>query len=147
MPPINRNLPLGHCRSWNDVIVGRQVSESHQLLQNIGSDRHPTLTAFGVKVFIWPIDYSNAAILNPAPAGISDFHISEAKTGEHQEGDVDRWIGRSEFVGGCINCCDHSGIEGSRLRSFWHLDPFVSKAGQVGKVNAFVKTHFSRSKK
>src|SRR4029078_5468789 len=103
MPPINRDFSFGHCRPWNDVVVGRQMSESHQLLQNIGSDRHPTLTAFGVKVFIWPIDYSDAAIFNPAPTSISDFHIPEAETREHQEGNVDRWIGRGEFRGRCIN--------------------------------------------
>jgi hypothetical protein len=56
------------------------------------------------------IDYSDAAIFNPAPPRISNFHIPETETGEHQEGDVNGWIGRSEFRGRCVDRCDPPGI-------------------------------------
>ena len=60
----------------NNVVVGRQISEPHQFLEDVRRDRNPTFTTFRIKIFLRTFDYSDSPILNPTPPRVSDFNVA-----------------------------------------------------------------------
>src|SRR6266566_4655020 len=131
MPAIDGFVPFSLICAWHKIAVRAQWLEPKYLGENVGSNWHPTFTAFRKKIFFGSIHDPDAAIADPVNASVHDLNVAHPQTRKQKVGYIRAGIAFRQHRRGSVHGVKRLHIERPWQRTVWRLDSFAPETGQI----------------